>query len=201
MTIAGRRPAIHHVVDERKDRDQRLGGGRSRGPTASGVSQSTARRGARARGRVVSAVGSPRSRPSETISESAPRAKAAKRGTARNALQRVADPRAAVPVADDSAAAASACSRREAQRARDPRQPRAEREDLDPRAAWASAWARRRFSSVCAFIEPETSISSRMRGRVRRLRRGSLSTSPSLPAHRATGGACRHGRRAAARRL
>ena len=37
------------------------------------------------------------------------------------------------------------------------------------------------FSSVRAFIEPETSISSRIfRGRVRRLRRPSRSTSPSL---------------------
>ena len=92
---------------KRRDRDQRLGLRRKSWPTASGVSQlmRQARRESLATAS-ASAVGSPRSRPSETMSD---RGAARVAGEARHGekgLQRVADARAAVQVADDLGRAA-----------------------------------------------------------------------------------------------
>ena len=99
------------------------------------------------------------------------------------------------------AAAASACSRRlSAQRARDAGQPRAEGEDLDVAAPPAtSACASCRLSSVRAFIEPETSISSSsLRGRCAPLQ-ASQPQHLAVVAHAVAQGAAQIGERAAPR--
>ena len=79
-------------------------------------------------------------------------------------------------------AAFRACSRRLSRKARVTRVSRVPKVNTSALwAAWSSACASFMFSSVRAFIEPETSINSNiLRGRARRLNRPSRSTSPSL---------------------
>ena len=109
------------------------------------------------------AAGSPRSRPSETITTAAPRAYPPNRGTARNACN--ASPMRVPPSQSltRNEAAFSACSRRFSRSAgvtRVSRVPKVNTSTLP--AACTSACASRMFSSVRAFIEPETSIRNRI---------------------------------------
>jgi hypothetical protein len=132
---------------------------------ASGVSQ-TMRQASRDRVRTASVIAawSPRSRPSDTISTSAPAGKAGKARNAEEGLQRIADAGAAVPVGHGRRGRGERLvAVGEAHGAGD-RVRRVPTVNTSMRSLTrARAWAKRRLPSVWAFIEPETSISSRMR--------------------------------------
>ena len=124
--------------------------------------------------------GPPRSSPSESTTTTAPRANPAKRGTARNAAS--ASPMRVPPSQsgtrpDALARAASGLRNRSAAVIRVSRVPRV-KPSMRSDARWSTC-ANRNALSVCSFIEPETSTSSRIRRCPgARRRHGSTGVSP-----------------------
>jgi len=125
------------------------------------------------------------------ISTAAPRRVAGEAGTGEKSLQRIADAGAAVPVADQTRGGGKCRVSRFETSGALPASAACESEDLDPWACLRLARARRRLSSVRAFIDPETSISSRIFPRpFAAFQARQFHTSPSL-AHCVAQGALR----------
>ena len=140
--------------------------GVKRGSPAKGEShEQTPGTASRRRTASTMAAWSPRSRPSESTSTTAPWARPESAALARKACKRRTDARAAIPIADEMEVAASACSLvLQSQGLGEAREARAEREGFGVARPRASTHRRCEIGCRCAPSSiPDTSINSTIR--------------------------------------